>query len=91
MTYELLEDLTEQEALVLLTNLDERFGWSSLALTRDSVEHIFGRKLTDEDWDELRYSDEWHPNLGNLIYDGAVALVIDSVRKVLPDFHPREA
>lgn len=90
MSYQLSEDLTEQDALVLLTDLDKRFGWSSLALTRDSVEHIFSHKLTDEEWDELRYSDEWHPNLGNLIYDGAVALVIDAVLKVLPDFHTKE-
>lgn len=50
---------TEEEALVLLWEWAQLFGWSYLVFTRSSVEDYIGRRLTPIEWALIRTSPEW--------------------------------
>jgi hypothetical protein len=49
----------EGEAINLFHYLRERFGWTGTFMTREDVETVAERKLTDEEWKRVEDTKPW--------------------------------
>lgn len=76
---EIVDRLTEEQALLLLNLLESRFGWATILFNRADAESRFAsltnaddeRPLTDDQWDAVRSSPEWEYLFGTTVFEVA--------------------
>lgn len=78
------DTLTEDQAIDLLIALDQRFGWVSTVVNRESAEYAVG-SLTDDQWERLRGSREWQALLSDAMNEGLVEVIYDLTHRALPE------
>lgn len=83
-TFHLPDDLTEDQGIDLLVALDQRFGWASTIVNRETAEYAVGQ-LTDDQWARLRVSREWSALLPDAMNEGLVEVIFDLVNRALPE------
>lgn len=58
-----IDNLTEEEALNLVLQLETKFGWATILATRQDAYHIWasvgGGDMTDDDWQAVRDNRSW--------------------------------
>lgn len=52
-------DITEDEALYIINDIRNAFGWTGTEFTRHDVESTLERKITDEEWDKVQDTHFW--------------------------------
>jgi hypothetical protein len=75
-------DLTEEDALAVVTELQHRFGWTGTFFTRKDARAFYGRELTDEQWDDLSCSADWAA-VEDLLNERGYDMCCDAVDTVL--------
>lgn len=56
-------EITEEEALDILLNLRDAFGWSGTEFTRADIESNLERALTNEEWEKVQTTWAWEKGL----------------------------
>jgi hypothetical protein len=78
------KDLTEDQAIDILIQLDQSFGWVSTVVNRETAEYAVG-ELTDDQWNRLRSSREWNNHLSDAINEGLIEVISEVVNRALPE------
>lgn len=68
-------DLTNDEAVSLLTKLREVFGWEGTEFQRVDVEDRLGRPLTDEEWENVQDNYFWYKGITESACEGGWAAI----------------
>lgn len=82
----LAESLTEEEAKTVFYALGSHFGWTYCWWNREDVELRLNRRLTDEEWQTIRYSKWWSDIIGDVAYENGSETMWDMFSSLnIPD------
>jgi len=75
----------ESEALDTIVQIEQKFGWVSVLVDRETVEYSLNIELTDDQWDRLRTSRQWTRHLPEAMSQGLPDLISDLAGEALPE------
>lgn len=71
--------LGEEEAFDILETLRDAFGWSGVEFSRGDAEEFFSKMMTEDEWDEVRYSWKWRKGLPSTLTERGWDIVREAV------------
>jgi len=77
------DQMTEDQAIDMVIELERRFGWSATIITRRDVEDRVSRKMTDDQWQTLTSSRQWQRHVADAMWEGVGDAVFQAVEDVL--------
>jgi hypothetical protein len=75
----------EDNAIDTIVQIEQKFGWVTVVVDRDSVEYATNLKLTDDQWNRLRVSRAWTSHLHDALTEGLGDLISEVAYRALPD------
>lgn len=66
---EFAKSITEEEAKTVFFAIGSHFGWAWCWWNREDLELRLNRRLTDEEWSEIRWSKWWSDIISDVAYE----------------------